>query len=637
MSGSGFRVVRGTEVRRVRCNTPGPLSSASDFADNLLKLFPDTILDDWRLRDKQGYQCSFSSVDEIAEIIREYMHHDIIECTYVGSPATAGADATAETDTATGAETETGASNDETAEAVSEYADVVHVGVECDTCGMCPIVGPRFKCAVCPDFDLCTACDASDNHGEHPVVKMRKPQSLTIDAALGFGAAMSASASASACPGLRRAAAAAAAAATTAGVTREFAHACAISVPAENSTTVQNEVQDCFQPEPAAAGPAANEPAPLEDSWSALKDDLSARLALSASVLDTESSASAATASTAAAPAAATAATATTAAGRAFHAAFVDDVTVPDGERIAAGTVFTKTWLLRNEGEKAWPANTTLRLVGGEAMQASAVDAVVPRAAPGEIVQVSVDLVAPDSPGRYVSYYRVSNAGVFWGHRMWVEIMSIVAAPAAAGCGSLLSSSASESCADANAAADDDDDVSGPGASPALCSSEHGSHASEVLVDYLDAVDGTTSNGNSHDSESQSQQSAAGAATATTAPATATTAPAAPAATTTYRAPVPVSMTPPPSPASVAPTSTPATVAPTSSPATVAPTTPPLLAASAALPAPAVATSVTLGPVESNIAAALLDMGFTDLEKNAMAAAASGGELNAAIDLLMSS
>lgn len=33
-----------------------------------------------------------------------------------------------------------------------------HRGVTCDGCGESPILGPRFKCEVCPDFDLCGNC-----------------------------------------------------------------------------------------------------------------------------------------------------------------------------------------------------------------------------------------------------------------------------------------------------------------------------------------------------------------------------------------------------------------------------------------------------------------------------------------------
>lgn len=43
--------------------------------------------------------------------------------------------------------------------------------------------------------------------------------------------------------------------------------------------------------------------------------------------------------------------------------------------------------------------------------------------APDEEVEVSVDLVAPEKPGRYVSHWRlVSPAGQKFGHRVWVLI-----------------------------------------------------------------------------------------------------------------------------------------------------------------------------------------------------------------------
>jgi len=37
---------------------------------------------------------------------------------------------------------------------------LVHHGVACDGCGASPLLGPRFKCTSCPDFDLCGTCFA---------------------------------------------------------------------------------------------------------------------------------------------------------------------------------------------------------------------------------------------------------------------------------------------------------------------------------------------------------------------------------------------------------------------------------------------------------------------------------------------
>ena len=36
--------------------------------------------------------------------------------------------------------------------------DEVHAGVTCDECNMSPIVGTRWKCCMCADFDFCNAC-----------------------------------------------------------------------------------------------------------------------------------------------------------------------------------------------------------------------------------------------------------------------------------------------------------------------------------------------------------------------------------------------------------------------------------------------------------------------------------------------
>ena len=50
----------------------------------------------------------------------------------------------------------------------------VHFGVKCDGCGKFPIVGCRYKCAVCNNFDYCEDCEKklSQNHG-HPLLKIR--------------------------------------------------------------------------------------------------------------------------------------------------------------------------------------------------------------------------------------------------------------------------------------------------------------------------------------------------------------------------------------------------------------------------------------------------------------------------------
>lgn len=57
----------------------------------------------------------------------------------------------------------------------SPAAQAVHEFVRCDGCSKKPIVGIRYKCAVCHDFDFCEECEAKDNH-PHPFLKIRRPE-----------------------------------------------------------------------------------------------------------------------------------------------------------------------------------------------------------------------------------------------------------------------------------------------------------------------------------------------------------------------------------------------------------------------------------------------------------------------------
>ncbi|KAH7296841.1 hypothetical protein KP509_26G041200 [Ceratopteris richardii] len=55
-----------------------------------------------------------------------------------------------------------------------ENKEAVHLGVVCDSCGACPIRGPRYKSNKITDFDLCAACFAE--HGkEEDYSKMEYP------------------------------------------------------------------------------------------------------------------------------------------------------------------------------------------------------------------------------------------------------------------------------------------------------------------------------------------------------------------------------------------------------------------------------------------------------------------------------
>jgi hypothetical protein len=104
-------------------------------------------------------------------------------------------------------------------------------------------------------------------------------------------------------------------------------------------------------------------------------------------------------------------------------ARFVEDVTVPDDSLYNSGVKFTKTWRLRNDGECTWEPGTRWAFISGDLLGAqSPVD--VELAEPGRIVEVSVEMQAPPSPGTYKSYWRMQRPdGEFFGDQAYVRII----------------------------------------------------------------------------------------------------------------------------------------------------------------------------------------------------------------------
>ena len=58
---------------------------------------------------------------------------------------------------------------------------IIHFGITCDGCGAFPIVGIRYKCAVCNDFDFCEECEKKkgEEHN-HPFLKIYEPKMTPI-------------------------------------------------------------------------------------------------------------------------------------------------------------------------------------------------------------------------------------------------------------------------------------------------------------------------------------------------------------------------------------------------------------------------------------------------------------------------
>lgn len=89
-----------------------------------------------------------------------------------------------------------------------------------------------------------------------------------------------------------------------------------------------------------------------------------------------------------------------------FKATFVLDVNVPDGTQFPPGAQFTKTWRVRNDSNCAWGAGSDVKgmiTVDGEKLaKVNTVDFPEP-IQPGQTIEVSIPMLAPDKEGTYKS------------------------------------------------------------------------------------------------------------------------------------------------------------------------------------------------------------------------------------------
>ncbi|MFT5193662.1 MAG: hypothetical protein ACI9EW_000086 [Cellvibrionaceae bacterium] len=90
--------------------------------------------------------------------------------------------------------------------------------------------------------------------------------------------------------------------------------------------------------------------------------------------------------------------------------AFVADVTVPDGMMIEAGKTFVKTWRVRNVGSTTWGDGYKLIHSSGDMMGARLDEFSLPAAKPGDEVEISIPMRAPDKSGLVQSTWRPKNA-----------------------------------------------------------------------------------------------------------------------------------------------------------------------------------------------------------------------------------
>jgi hypothetical protein len=104
------------------------------------------------------------------------------------------------------------------------------------------------------------------------------------------------------------------------------------------------------------------------------------------------------------------------------RATFVTDVTYADGTVVDAGDTFTKTWRLKNSGTCSWTSSYAVVFTGGESMDGPTVQSLAGNVNPGQTVDISVDLKAPESNGSHTGNWALRNAAGVIFSKFYVEI-----------------------------------------------------------------------------------------------------------------------------------------------------------------------------------------------------------------------
>jgi hypothetical protein len=109
--------------------------------------------------------------------------------------------------------------------------------------------------------------------------------------------------------------------------------------------------------------------------------------------------------------------------GGCYNAAFVSDVTIPDGTEMKPGDTFTKTWQIQNTGTCDWNENFKFTFVGGD-MFGSDTTKIRRYIGAGSTMNMSLKMVAPGGSGTVTSSWRMADdSGNLFGQIFTVQIV----------------------------------------------------------------------------------------------------------------------------------------------------------------------------------------------------------------------
>ncbi|XP_028392942.1 next to BRCA1 gene 1 protein-like [Dendronephthya gigantea] len=245
-------------------------------------------------------------------------------------------------------------------------AHYVHEGIACNGCKQI-IIGPRYKCGNCPDYDLCEECEVIDglHDPSHVFVKLRFP-----------------------CIGIGR------------------RHG--VMIPLLKNIIYKSKDVELAEEQDKRMKEVRKKLKQLakrkrEEQVGKKKADKKIKK-LKAGIIysNTESPVSGG-----------------------MDLACLGDESYPDGTEVTPGFEFTKCWKIRNTGNIAWNRNTKLAFMYGQMRCQKSNEVDLPHLEPGQEGMAMVTFIAPLDEGEYYSVWRGSHDGRIFGKKIWCKVKVI--------------------------------------------------------------------------------------------------------------------------------------------------------------------------------------------------------------------
>jgi len=85
------------------------------------------------------------------------------------------------------------------------------------------------------------------------------------------------------------------------------------------------------------------------------------------------------------------------------------DITIPDGTEMTLNEIFSKTWRLKNVGSCTWTRQYAVVFFSGNSMGAHHTHYLLQEVDPGDVIDLTVDMIAPVTPGIYQSNWMLKD------------------------------------------------------------------------------------------------------------------------------------------------------------------------------------------------------------------------------------